>query len=302
MLADEGPDRRSAGVHAAVRPVAVRRAGPRGRRRRAGHEPVRARAGPARRGLPGREIFYRRSAERPAARRAAAAAVLRSTSPTCCASAARRAARRSGPLPVAAGAEPRQPPAAAPHEPRVHDGPRRASRGGAASSAAACGLAACCERMDAIVALSEYGARRLRDEAGIEPERVRVIPHGALDYLTRLADRRAAPARAGRRRGPGRPVLRADPPVQGCGRAARGVPRGRAAPSCGSSVGRSAWTWTSSRDAASRRGATVRFVPRFVADAEIPAYFGAPTWSSCRTATRSSRACCSPRWRSARRS
>jgi glycosyltransferase involved in cell wall biosynthesis len=42
------------------------------------------------------------------------------------------------------------------------------------------------ERMDAVIALSAYGARRLTDEAGLAPERVRVIPHGALDYLTHL--------------------------------------------------------------------------------------------------------------------
>ena len=41
-------------------------------------------------------------------------------------------------------------------------------------------------RMDALVALSEYGAGVLRERAGIDPARIRVIPHGPLDYLTRL--------------------------------------------------------------------------------------------------------------------
>ncbi len=41
------------------------------------------------------------------------------------------------------------------------------------------------ERMDAVVVHSEHGARRLRDEAGVDPARVRVIPHGALTALTR---------------------------------------------------------------------------------------------------------------------
>jgi glycosyltransferase involved in cell wall biosynthesis len=40
--------------------------------------------------------------------------------------------------------------------------------------------------MDAVVAHSEHGARRLREELGLEPRRVRVIHHGAFDYLTRL--------------------------------------------------------------------------------------------------------------------
>jgi glycosyltransferase involved in cell wall biosynthesis len=41
-------------------------------------------------------------------------------------------------------------------------------------------------RMDAVIAHSEHGARRLRELVGLEPERVRVIHHGAFDYLTRL--------------------------------------------------------------------------------------------------------------------
>ena len=48
--------------------------------------------------------------------------------------------------------------------------------------------------MDAVVAHSEHGARRLRDEVGLDPARVRVIPHGAFDYLTRLPDEAPLPA------------------------------------------------------------------------------------------------------------
>jgi len=40
--------------------------------------------------------------------------------------------------------------------------------------------------MDAVIAHSENGARRLRDLIGLPADRVRVIPHGAFDYLTRL--------------------------------------------------------------------------------------------------------------------
>jgi glycosyltransferase involved in cell wall biosynthesis len=39
------------------------------------------------------------------------------------------------------------------------------------------------ERMDAIVVHSEHGASRLRDELGLDPARVHVIPHGVLDNL-----------------------------------------------------------------------------------------------------------------------
>ncbi len=42
--------------------------------------------------------------------------------------------------------------------------------------------------MDAVVAHSEHGARRLRDAVGLEPARIRVIHHGAFDYLTRLPE------------------------------------------------------------------------------------------------------------------
>ncbi len=40
--------------------------------------------------------------------------------------------------------------------------------------------------MDAVIAHSEHGAARLRDELGVPAHVVRVIPHGAFDYLTRL--------------------------------------------------------------------------------------------------------------------
>ena len=55
------------------------------------------------------------------------------------------------------------------------------------------GLRRLWDRMDAIVTLSEHGARRLREQAGIPAERVRVIPHGAFDYLTRIPDPQPLP-------------------------------------------------------------------------------------------------------------
>jgi len=48
--------------------------------------------------------------------------------------------------------------------------------------------------MDAVVAHSEHGARRLREEVGLDAKRVHVIPHGAFDYLTRLPRERPLPA------------------------------------------------------------------------------------------------------------
>ena len=50
------------------------------------------------------------------------------------------------------------------------------------------------DRMDAVVAHSEHGAARLRDEVGLDPDRVRVIHHGAFEYLTRLPEEKPLPA------------------------------------------------------------------------------------------------------------
>jgi glycosyltransferase involved in cell wall biosynthesis len=57
-------------------------------------------------------------------------------------------------------------------------------------------------QMDAVVAHSEHGARRLREEAGVESDRVRVIPHGAFDYLTRLPAEKPLPAELDGTEGP----------------------------------------------------------------------------------------------------
>jgi glycosyltransferase involved in cell wall biosynthesis len=59
-------------------------------------------------------------------------------------------------------------------------------------------------RMDAVIAHSEHGASRLRDEIGLDPGRVRVIPHGAFDYLTHLAQEKPLPAEL---EGAERPVI-----------------------------------------------------------------------------------------------
>src|SRR5204863_1262247 len=42
--------------------------------------------------------------------------------------------------------------------------------------------------MDAVVVHSEHGARRLEADFGVPADRLRVIPHGAFDYLTRQED------------------------------------------------------------------------------------------------------------------
>jgi glycosyltransferase involved in cell wall biosynthesis len=128
------------------------------------------------------------------------------------------------------------------------------------------------DSMDALVALSEYGASRLVESAGVPGERVRVIPHGAFDYLTRLPDPVPLPPElAGVDRqvvlafGLVRPYKGTDLLID----AMRELPEAELWV-----VGRPLGVDLDAlrvRAAAAR--ARVRFVPRFVADRELPAIF-----------------------------
>ncbi|MBW8060024.1 MAG: glycosyltransferase family 4 protein [Solirubrobacterales bacterium] len=126
-------------------------------------------------------------------------------------------------------------------------------------------------RMDAVVAHSEHGAARLRDEVGLDPARVRVIPHGAFDYLTRLPGEKPLPAELEGAEGPVilffgllRPhkgletLLRAFRRVEGAELWIAGNPRMEVEPL---------------RRLAAEAPGRVRFLTRFVEDAEIPAIF-----------------------------
>ena len=127
------------------------------------------------------------------------------------------------------------------------------------------------DRMDAIVALSEYGAARLT-EAGVDHGRVHVIPHGAFDYLTRLRDE--APL-ARELEGAGGPVVLAFGlirPYKGTDLLIEAM----------AGLG-DAELWIVGRplgvdvEALRRRAAelsvSARIVPRFVSEREIPAIF-----------------------------
>jgi glycosyltransferase involved in cell wall biosynthesis len=126
-------------------------------------------------------------------------------------------------------------------------------------------------RMDAVIAHSEHGAERLRDELGLDPARVRVIPHGAFDYLTRLAEEKPLPAELEGAKGPVilffgllRPykgldlLLEAFRQVEGAELWIVGNPRMDVEPL---------------RHLAAEAPGRVRFVTRFVEDAEVPAIF-----------------------------
>jgi glycosyltransferase involved in cell wall biosynthesis len=126
-------------------------------------------------------------------------------------------------------------------------------------------------RMDAVIAHSEHGARRLRDEVGVDPGRVRVIPHGAFDYLADLPEEKPLPAELEGAEGPVilffgllRPykgldsLLTAFREVEGAELWVVGNPRMDIEPL---------------RRLAAEAPGRVRFVTRFVEDAEVPPIF-----------------------------
>ncbi len=126
--------------------------------------------------------------------------------------------------------------------------------------------------MDAVVAHSEHGAARLRDEVGLPAERVRVIPHGAFDYLTRLPEEKSLPEEL---RGAEGPVVLSF----GLLRPYKGLENLLEA---FGEVGTDAELWIVGNprmsveplhEMAALTGARVRFVTRFVEEAEIPAIF-----------------------------
>jgi glycosyltransferase involved in cell wall biosynthesis len=123
--------------------------------------------------------------------------------------------------------------------------------------------------MDAVVAHSEHGAQRLRDVVGLPPERIRVIHHGAFDYLARLPEEKPLPAELEGAEGPVilffgllRPykgidtLLEAFREIDGAELWIVGNPRMDVEPL---------------RQLAAKAPGRVRFLTRFVEDAEIPA-------------------------------
>jgi glycosyltransferase involved in cell wall biosynthesis len=124
-------------------------------------------------------------------------------------------------------------------------------------------------RMDAVIAHSGHGARRLRERVGLDPARVRVIHHGAFDYLTRLPEEKPLPPELEGAEGPVilffgllrqykgiDTLLEAFRRVAGAELWIAGSPRMEVEPL---------------RRLAAEAPGRVRFLARFVADAEIPA-------------------------------
>jgi glycosyltransferase involved in cell wall biosynthesis len=126
-------------------------------------------------------------------------------------------------------------------------------------------------RMDAVVAHSEHGAARLRDEVGLAPGRVRVVPHGAFDYLTRLAEEKPLPAELEGAEGPVILSFGLLRPYKGLENLLEAFGRVRGAELW--IVGNPRMDVAPLRELAAGTGGRVRFVTRFVEDAEIPAIF-----------------------------
>ena len=154
-----------------------------------------------------------------------------------------------------------------PRRPRVltvHDPPPLGRLGLAGWRAAA-------RRMDALVAHSRAGAERAAAAARVGPERVRVIPHGAFDYLTRLTGRRPLPHELAAAEGPVVLCFGLIRPYKGIDLLLDAFHEIEGAELW--IVGRAMMDIAALRELAERCRATVRIVPRFITDPEIPALF-----------------------------
>jgi glycosyltransferase involved in cell wall biosynthesis len=129
--------------------------------------------------------------------------------------------------------------------------------------------------MDAVVAHSEHSAARLRNEVGLDPARVRVIPHGAFDYLTRLPQEKPLPPELEGAEGPVilsfgllRPYKGVENLLEAFGQVAASHPTAELW-----IVGNPRMDVEPLQRQATKAGGRVRTVTRFVDDAEIPAIF-----------------------------
>jgi len=123
--------------------------------------------------------------------------------------------------------------------------------------------------MDAVIAHSEHGARRLREQLGLDPSRVHVIHHGAFDYLTRLPEEKPLPAELEGAEGPVILFFGLLRPYKGIDTLLQAFRRVRGAELW--IVGNPRMDPGPLRDLASEAPGRVRFLTRFIEDAEIPA-------------------------------
>jgi glycosyltransferase involved in cell wall biosynthesis len=125
--------------------------------------------------------------------------------------------------------------------------------------------------MDAVVSHSEHGAARLRDEVGIDPSRIRTIPHGAFDYLTKLPEEKPLPPELEGAEGPVVLCFGLLRPYKGIESLLEAFRRVRGAELW--IVGNPRMDVEPLRELAAKAEGRVRTVTRFVDEAEIPAIF-----------------------------
>jgi glycosyltransferase involved in cell wall biosynthesis len=130
------------------------------------------------------------------------------------------------------------------------------------------------DAVDAVVVHSAYGRNVLVERLGVEPAKVRVIHHGAFRHLTAQVDEVPLPEELGAVSGPvvlffG--LLRPYKGVETLLEAWRGVSGGISGAELWV-VGRPRMPLEPLRALAARAG-RVRVIPRFVSDAELPAFF-----------------------------
>lgn len=123
--------------------------------------------------------------------------------------------------------------------------------------------------MDAVIAHSEHGARRLREVVGLPGDRVHVVHHGAFDYLTRLPEEKPLPAELVGAEGPVILFFGLLRPYKGVDTLLDAFRRVRGAELW--IVGNPRMDVEPLRRLAAEAPGRVRFLTRFVEEAEIPA-------------------------------
>jgi glycosyltransferase involved in cell wall biosynthesis len=133
------------------------------------------------------------------------------------------------------------------------------------------GAHALAQRMDALIAHTRAGARELVERYGAEQERVHVIPHGAFEHLAAQPAERPLPAELVSVESPvilSFGILRPYKGIDVLLEAFQGMEGAELW-----IVGRPLMDTAPLHAAAAHAGGRVRFIERFVSDAELPAYF-----------------------------